>query len=172
MDRFVLSDLEKGEIKTDRFYQQITHDKRGDPRYINSRKVTNRMIKDMEDAIERLFGKDDGITFDPKATQKTLVDGVHHGNSREGYNSNLCLRIDLQGINTGKEKEVSGKVLANVQIQLNDASIKGLKKDDPTTIAQVHFQCGTNIPKDRVIEAFQKSWTGRKVMYVYVGDHK
>lgn len=171
MDQFEVSDLKKGEIKTDRFYQKITHDKREDPSNIHSRKLTNSMIEDMEEAIERLFGEDDGITFDPRATQGTLVDGVHYRNSREGYNRNLCLRIDLQGINKGTEKEVSGKVLANVQIQLN-ASIKGLKKGDPTTIAQVHFQCGKNIPKDRVIKAFQDSWTGRKVMYVYVRDHK
>lgn len=165
MDRFVISDLEKEE--SNRFYQQITFDKYGCEKHTHSRKVSIDMKKDMEMAFVRLFGKDKGVTFDSSSTQGTLVDGIHRGNDHEDYNKNLCLRIDLQGINTGKENnDVSGKRLANVQIQLNKS--KWFKEKVPSTIAQVHFECGKEIPKDRVIEAFERSWKDMKAIYVYI----
>lgn len=51
--------------------------------------------------------------------------------------------------------------VANVQIQLN-------KKERPSTIAQVHFQCGVDIPKDVIIQAFERSWTDKKIIYVFL----
>lgn len=165
MDRFVISDLEKEE--SNRFYQQITFDKYGCEKHTHSRKVSIEMKTDMKMAFVRFFGKDKGVTFDSSSTQGTLVDGIHRGNDREDYNKDLCLRIDLQGINKGKEKGVVDKKLANVQIQLNK-SCKWFKEKVPSTIAQVHFECGKEIPKDRVIEAFERSWKDMKAIYVYI----
>lgn len=140
---FEISDLGKPKVDDKRFHYN----------------VTNKMKDDMKDAYIRLIGKDIGYKFAYPSKQTTIVDGIKR-NSREGYNSDLCLRIDLQDTHiepvAGKEMKV-----ANVQIQLN-------KKERPSTIAQVHFQCGVDIPKDEIIRAFEKSWTEKKIIYVFV----
>lgn len=112
----------------------------------------------MKKAFETLFGEEKGVTFDSSSTQKTLVGG--------GKND-LCLKIDLQDTNPQREPRVTGKRLANVQIQLNK-SCESFKDGVPSSIAQVHFQCDEEISKDRVIEAFEKSWKSRKAIYVYI----
>lgn len=120
--------------------------------------VSNRMKKDMDDAFIRLLGKDDSFEFTFGTKQGTIVDGAKK-NSRPGYNSDLCLRIDYQDSFT---ETVAGKKMeiANIQIQLN-------QKIRPSTIAQVHFQCGVKIPGDVIKRAFEKSWTEKKIIYVY-----
>lgn len=120
--------------------------------------VSNRMKKDMNDAYVRLLGKDDSFEFTYGTKQGTIVDGAKK-NSRPGYNSDLCLRIDIQDSFT---ETVAGKKMeiANIQIQLN-------QKIRPSTIAQVHFQCGVKIPGDVIKDAFKKSWTEKKYIYVY-----
>lgn len=116
------------------------------------------MKDDVDDAFIRLLGKDDFFEFTFGTKQGTIVDGVKK-NSRPGYNSDLCLRIDIQDTFTetvgGKKMEI-----ANIQIQLN-------QKIRPSTIAQVHFQCGVKIPGDVIKRAFEKSWTEKKIIYVY-----
>lgn len=120
--------------------------------------VSRKMKDDMDDAFIRLLGKDDSFEFTFGTKQGTIVDGVKK-NSRPGYNSDLCLRIDIQDTFT---ETVAGKKMeiANVQIQLN-------QKIRPSTIAQVHFQCGVKIPGDVIKRAFEKSWTEKKIIYVY-----
>lgn len=51
--------------------------------------------------------------------------------------------------------------VANVQIQLNEID------KTPSTIAQVHFQCRVEIQRDVIKRAFERSWTERKIIYVY-----
>ena len=121
--------------------------------------ATRRMKDDVEDAITRLLGNEEYFFVDPlQKGNNTLVDGAKR-NSREGYNRDLCLRIDLQSINTEKVNGKENK-FANVQIQLNI-------KERPSTIAQVHFVCGQNIPEDVIRRAFKRSYTERRVIYVY-----
>lgn len=135
---FEISDLGKPKVDVKRFHYD----------------VTNKMKDDMMDAYVRLIGKDTGYEFIYPSKQTTLVDGIKR-NSREG----LCLRIDLQDTHI---EDIAGKEMkvANVQIQLN-------KKERPSTIAQVHFQCGVDIPKDVIIQAFERSWTDKKIIYVF-----
>lgn len=132
---FEISDLGKPKVDVKRFHYD----------------VTNKMKGDMKDAYVRLIGKGTGYEFIYPSKQTTLVDGIKR-NSREGYNSDLCLRIDLQDTHI---EEVAGKEMkvANIQIQLN-------KKERPSTIAQIHF--------DVIIQAFERSWTDKKILYVFV----
>lgn len=139
---FEISDLGKPKVDVKRFHYD----------------VTNKMKDDMKDAYVRLIWKGTSYEFIYPSKQTTLVDGIKR-NSREGYNSDLCLRIDLQDTHI---EDIAGKEMkvANVQIQLN-------KKERPSTIAQVHFQCGVDIPKDVIIQAFERSWTDKKIIYVF-----
>lgn len=97
-------------------------------------------------------------SFTLRNKRPSIVDGKK--TSRPENNRDLCLRIDLQDTHI---EEVAGKEMkdANVQIQLN-------KKERPSTIAQVHFQCGVDIPKDVIIQAFERSWTDKKIIYVFL----
>lgn len=139
---FEISDLGKPQVDVKRFHYDVNH----------------KMKDDMKDAYVRLFGKGTGYEFIYPSKQTTLVDGIKR-NSHKGYNSDLCLRIDLQDTHI---EDIAGKEMkvANVQIQLN-------KKERPSTIAQVHFQCGVDIPKDVIIQAFERSWTDKKIIYVF-----
>ena len=121
--------------------------------------VSGKMKDDVKDAITRLLGKDGYFVFDTtKNGVITLVDGVKK-NSREGYNRDLCLRIDLEDTHIEK---INGREIrfANVQIQLNE-------KIRPSTIAQVHFVCGQNIPEDVIRQTFERSYTETRIIYVY-----
>lgn len=120
--------------------------------------VSNKMKKDMDDAYLRLLGKDDYFQFTFGANQGTIVKGEKR-NSLPGYNTALCLRIDMQDTFI---ENIAGKnmQIANIQIQLNE-------KIRPSTIAQVHFQCGVDIPGDVIRCAFETSWTKKKNIYVY-----
>ena len=121
--------------------------------------VSGKMKDDVKYAITRLLGKDGYFVFDTtKNGGITLIDGGKK-NSREGYNRDLCLRIDLQDTHTEK---INGRDIrfANVQIQLNI-------KDRPSTIAQVHFECGQDIPENLIRGAFDRSYTEKKIIYVY-----
>lgn len=143
VDDFEISDLGKPKVDVKRFYYE----------------VTNKMKEDMKDAYDRLIGrKGTAYEFIYPSQQKTIVDGKK--TSRPENNRDLCLRIDLQDTHI---EEVAGKEMkvANVQIQLN-------KKERPSTIAQVHFQCGVDIPKDVIIQAFERSWTDKKIIYVFL----
>lgn len=84
----------------------------------------------MKEAIGRLGA---GYKFSYKSKQGTIVDGKQRRSHRE-----LGLRIDIQEyfMETINDED---RQIANVQIQLN-----GEKR--PSTIAQVHFQCGETIP--------------------------
>lgn len=122
--------------------------------------VTNRMKDDMNDAYIRLLGGSNTfvVQFGVNVRGTTLVKPDKF-NSRKGFNSHLCLRIDLQDLHVEK---VGGREMqvANVQIQLNDQT-------RPSTIAQVHFQYGLEIPGDIVRRAFERSWNEKKIIYVY-----
>lgn len=120
--------------------------------------VTNEMKDHMRDAYIQLLGKDGGVVFAANGGQKTLVSGVYR-NHHDGYNQELCLRIDRQGTHTERvgNRDIQ---FANVQIQLN-------QPNRPSTIAQVHFQCGLEIPGDSIRNAFEKSWKEKKIIYVY-----
>lgn len=115
-------------------------------------KVTNKMKDDMKEAIGRLGG---GYKFSYKSKQGTIVDGKQRGPRRE-----LGMRIDIQEYFMeaidGEDRQI-----ANVQIQLN-----GAKR--PSTIAQVHFQCGETIPDKILSCAFEKSFEMKKIMHVYI----
>lgn len=147
VDDFGISDLGKPKVDIKRFHYD----------------VTNKMKEDMKDAYDRLIGrKGTAYEFIYPSQQKTIVDGKK--TSRPENNRDLCLRIDLQDTHI---EEVAGKEMkvANVQIQLN-------KKERPSTIAQVHFQCGVDIPKDDIIQAFKRSWTDKKIIYVFLKEIK
>lgn len=122
--------------------------------------VTSEMKRDMKEAIGRLVGKDAGYTFSYRSNPShiTIVDGKKR-NSLEGFNRDLCLRIDIQNC---FERTVENKKrkFANVQIQLN-----GVRKR-PTTIAQVNFECGVNIPEESIRRAFEKSWKEKTILFV------
>lgn len=139
--RFLIDDNGKSQVDKKTFYYD----------------VSNKMKKDMSDAYVRLLGKNGSFEFTFGTKQGTIVDGAKK-NSRSGYNSDLCLRIDIQ--DTFKET-VAGKEIkiANIQIQLN-------QKIRPSTIAQVHFECGVNIPGDVIKRAFERSSTDN-IIYVY-----
>lgn len=151
MKGFVISDLGKKEVGEGTFHYD----------------VSKTMKEDAKDALKRLFKKKTTLFFDFGVGGRTLVKGSKM-NSWPGFNRDLCLRIDLQKIHpekieqkthTGKKEEREVK-FANVQIQLN-------VKKRPSTIAQVHFECGKKIPKDVTECAFEKSMQYKKIMYVF-----
>lgn len=122
--------------------------------------VTNEMKRDMEEAIGRLIKNNTGYKFsyNSSTSHRTIVDGKKKG-SREGFNRDLCLRIDIQGY-FEKEFYKKPRVFANVQIQLNG------KRTRPTTIAQVNFECGDEIPAKYIRSAFVNSCKEKKILFV------
>lgn len=115
-------------------------------------KVTNKMKDDMKEAVGRLGRR---YKFSYKSKQGTIVDGKQRSSRRE-----LGMRIDIQEYFLeaidGEDRQI-----ANVQIQLN-----GEKR--PSTIAQVHFQCGETIPGNVLSCAFEKSFEMKKIIHVYI----
>lgn len=119
--------------------------------------VSNEMKEDMKVAYIRLLGRDNKFMFGKSSG--TIVSGKSSHNPDEDYKKDLGLRIDLQGT---FENNIAGRRIkfANIQIQLN-------KDKKPTTLAQVHFQYEVDIPEDVIKSAFERSWTERKIIYVY-----
>lgn len=126
--------------------------------------VSNEMKEDMNVAYIRLLGKENKFMFGK--SRCTIVSGKPSHNPDEDYKKDLCVRIDLQGT---FENNIAGRRInfANIQIQLNKKKIKKKSEKDPTTLAQVHFQYEVDIPEDVIKSAFERSWTERKIIYVY-----
>lgn len=126
--------------------------------------VSNKMKKHMKVAYIRLLGKDNKFMFGKSPV--TIVSGKPSHNPDKDYKKYLCLRIDLQGT---FENNIAGRRIkfANIQIQLNKEKNENLSEKDPTTLAQVHFQYEVDIPEDVIKSAFERSWTERKIIYVY-----
>lgn len=124
------------------------------------------MKRDMEEAIGRLIKNNTGYKFSYKSSTShhTVVDGKWQG-SREGFSRDLCLRIDIQGY-FKKEFNKKPREFANVQVQLNE------KRARPTTIAQVNFECGEEIPAEFIKRAFDVSCKEKKILFVVLSDCK
>lgn len=146
---FCIEDPNKGKESEKRFYND----------------VTNKMKGDMGEAIGRLIKNNTGYKFSYKSSTShhTVVDGKWQG-SREGFSRDLSLRIDIQGY---FEREFYKKTreFANVQVQLNG-------KTGHTTIAQVNFECGYEIPAECIRDAFNDSCKEQKILFVVRRDCK
>lgn len=124
---------------------------------------TNAEKKDARDAIEELLGEEKNYAFFTSHTGggKKLVEIKGKNNHRPG------VRIDVQ---EDFKEEIGGRQIdfANVQIQMNKIS-----KGTPTSIAQVHFEYGVNIPGETIQKAFVKSLDAdhekesKTIIYVY-----
>lgn len=146
---FCIVDPNKGKEPKTRFYYD----------------VTNEMKRDMEEAIGRLIKNNAGYKFSYRSsTSHHTVDDGKKTDSREGFNRNLCLRIDIQGY-FKREFNKKPREFANVQVQLNG-------KTGRTTIAQVNFECGHEIPEERIRRAFDVSCKEKKILFVVLTDCK
>lgn len=125
--------------------------------------ASNTAKEDAHEAFKKLLGKDKNYAFFTSSIGrgKKLVEIEGKNNHRPG------VRIDVQ---EDFKEEIGGRQIdfANVQIQMNMSS-----KGTPTSIAQVHFEYGVNIPGETIQEAFERSLKAlpeeeaKKIIYVY-----
>lgn len=104
----------------------------------------------MKEAIGRLG---EGYKFSYEWKQGTIVDGKQRSSRKE-----LCMRIDIQEYFM-EAIDGEDRKIANVQIQLN-----GERR--PSTIAQVHFQCGETIPGN--VLSCMCIFEMKKIIHMYI----
>lgn len=148
---FCIVDLDKEKVPDTLFYLR----------------VGKEVKRDMDEAIKRLIGNNAGYTFNycsnscNAATACSLVDGKKRS-PHEGFNRDLCLRIDIQEF-FKEVVENKTREFAKVQIEENRSWKYGI-------IAQVNFECGEEISAECIRRAFEVSCKERKTLYVVIRE--
>lgn len=106
----------------------------------------------MKETVGRLGRR---YKFSYKSKQGIIFDGKQRSSRRE-----FSMRIDIQEYFLeaidGEDRQI-----VNVQIQLNE-------EKRPSSIAQVHFECGETIPDKVLSRAFENRFEMKKIIHVYI----